>query len=44
MEVNLSDATPFPKSCDDFLGAFWGVKIVKTKITLKILEHLQRKS
>ena len=35
MKVNLSDGTPFSRSCDDFLGGFWGAKIIKSVHNLK---------
>ena len=44
MKVNLSYATPFSKSCDDFLGGFWGAKIVKRNIFIKLLENLKSAS
>ena len=35
MKVDLPDPTPFSKTDDDFLGGFWGVKIVKSEHDLK---------
>ena len=42
--VNLSDATPFQKSCVNCLGVFWCIKAVERNIILKLLENLQSTS
>ena len=31
VKVNLSDAIPFSKTCDNFWGGFWGVKILESE-------------
>ena len=41
MKVNLSDATPFSKTCDDVLDGFSSAKIVK-KTNLKLLEIMEK--
>ena len=43
MKVNLSDATPFPKGCDDFFGALYGAKIAKRNVTSKIFTNVTKK-
>ena len=43
VKVNLSDATPFSKNCDDFLGGFLDAKIVKRNITSKIFTNMIKK-
>ena len=44
VKVNLSDATPFSKTCDDFLCGFWGQKSEKVDKTLKISKNFQSTS
>ena len=41
MKIKLSDATPFSKTCDNFLGNFWSEKIVKSKQNLKNIACLE---
>ena len=40
-KVILSDVTLFSKTCDDFVGGFWGEKIVKSKQNLKNIAYLE---
>ena len=39
MKINLSDTTPFPKTCGGFFGALWGAKIVKSEQNLKNIRN-----
>ena len=43
VKVNLSDATPFSKTCGDFVGGFWGAKIVKKEHNLKNIHKCDKK-
>ena len=48
VKVNLSEATPFSKTCDHsffffFFGDFWGAKIVKRNISWKIFTNVRTK-
>ena len=42
MKVNLFVATPLLKTCVNFLGGFWGAKIVKSEKSLKILKNMAK--
>ena len=42
VKVNLSDATPFSKTCDDFLCGFWGAKIWKSEQNFKNIQKCSK--
>ena len=42
MKVYLSDATLFVKTCDDFLGGFWGANILKSEQNFKNIRKFRK--